>query len=540
MDPEQQRDPNLGRSWGDDFRVERKLGAGGMGAVYLLRNVKIPSSVLAMKILHAGTSHAVTERFQQEARVASEVASHRVVKPLTYGQFADGAWYIVMEYVDGRSLADELYQAGPLPAATALKIALRVADTMKEAHAKGIIHRDLKPPNLMLTSEGRSHHHVKVLDFGVARASGAMRVASTDNRMIVGTTGYMSPEAAIGLGVDGRTDVFSLGVVLFEMLTGALPIPVPRAGGGDEEFKAWVLELLKKRAPLVSARRPARAGAVPAAVDAVVERALAGEAAERFDMAGFQSALEAALAQLEPGGGVVRSALATMLSISPPELYRPADAPTLSTPAGEVARLRAQLVTRAPADSAARDSARDSAAHDSAAHDSAARDSSAHDSAARDSSARDSSAHDSAARDSAARDSAARDSTARDSTARDSTARDSARDLARAWRPTWRPPSRRSWIWALAISVAVLSLALAVTWWTWHAASKPAPLPDPKPVTTPVAARPDSADTGRTGEEGAARPEPRAPAKRPRKPKARPSKHPPASPDGVIDPFGSD
>ena len=179
-------DPILGRVVLGKYAVERKLGQGGMGAVYLLRHRELPDTFAAIKILaaeHRGTM--MHERFRQEAWVAATIGSQRVARPIDAGEFDDGIPYFVMEYVEGNSLDAELAHRGPFPTALACRILLRVADTMAVAHHKSIIHRDLKPANIMLTPEGEDFA-VKLLDFGVARVSGSAKMAHTIDRSIVG------------------------------------------------------------------------------------------------------------------------------------------------------------------------------------------------------------------------------------------------------------------------------------------------------------------------------------------------------------------
>jgi serine/threonine-protein kinase len=211
-----------GRTVGN-FRVTRLLGAGGMGTVFLLEHITLPNTFAAIKVLtsNRGDGSLLRERFVQEALVAAALGGDRVVRPLDIGRFEDGTQYIVMEYVDGRTLADVIDRDGPLSITSALTIAHRVADAMTLAHARGIIHRDLKPSNLMLVDNQEAQ--VKILDFGVARAIGDIKVAHTRESVVIGSPGYMSPEAATGSPVDAKTDVFSLGVTLFKMLTGQLP-----------------------------------------------------------------------------------------------------------------------------------------------------------------------------------------------------------------------------------------------------------------------------------------------------------------------------
>jgi eukaryotic-like serine/threonine-protein kinase len=322
-------DPILGRAIGN-YMVDKRLGMGGMGAVYRLKHKDLPNTYQAVKVLsgEGELDQVARERFRQEALVAAAVGSHRVVRPIDLGQFDDHKPYILMEYVDGRSLEAELRERGPLPIATALRIAARVADTMVIAHHASIIHRDLKPANLMLVREGDGDFAVKLLDFGIARASGELKLTRTAQNMIMGTPGYWSPEAVAGKTMDGRADVFSLGVILFEMLAGDLPF----AAGTVEAAMVSVLD--QTPAPPPSNLRPADLGPIPEEVEALVARALAKQRVDRPDMVDFHRALTAAIERLAP---------APAPSHRPQSVVLPArpgwnEAPTLS-PAKEAPQL---------------------------------------------------------------------------------------------------------------------------------------------------------------------------------------------------------
>ncbi len=289
--------PLVGRKVGN-YRVESLLGSGAMGAVYLLRHEQLPNTFAALKVLkreHAD-SPSMRDRFVQEAVIAAALGSQRIARPLDLGRFDDGIHYIVMEYVPGRTLAARLDESGPLPCAVALRIAYRVADTMAVAHASGVVHRDLKPSNLMLTGT-EDDPGVKVLDFGVARASGVLRVATTFESAIIGSPGYMSPEAATGLPVDGRTDVFSLGVILFRMLTGSLPFPSATTQSG-------IAALLNATPPRIVAGRPPALDAVPASVQELVDRTLVKDSVARLAMKELREELLEVLRQLGDADGV--------------------------------------------------------------------------------------------------------------------------------------------------------------------------------------------------------------------------------------------
>ena len=347
MGDEQPAESLFGKRVGN-FVVERQLGRGGMGVVYLLRHEQLPNTFAALKVLRRELADApsMRGRFVQEALVAAALGGHRVARPLDLGRLDDGSYYIVMEYVAGRTLADHLDGGGALPLRTALKIAYRVADTMALAHARGILHRDLKPSNVMLVGDDVDSA-VKLLDFGVARAVGAMKLAVTVESAIIGSPGFMSPEAATGLAVDGRTDVFSLGVTLYQMLTGALPF----APALDREA---VAALLAAEMPPISSKRPAGLEPVSAEIEALTRRALAKDAEARPTMAELRDALLDALRAQSPDEAL--SVLRTDETPTPPAPANIGLDATLSIIDGErppdLAELQARLEkfshTRAP------------------------------------------------------------------------------------------------------------------------------------------------------------------------------------------------
>jgi two-component system LytT family response regulator len=209
------------------YRIVSRLGGGGMGEVYLAEDLSLERPV-ALKILPPEVAHDADRmrRFVQEAKTASALSHPNVARVFEIGE-ADGVSFLAMEYIEGETL-DAHIAGAPLPLAEAIGIAIQVADALDAAHAKGIVHRDIKPANIMIAPRG----HVSVLDFGLAKmkpsggVSGASRAATqflTDPGMIMGTVHYMSPEQALGREADARSDLFSLGVVVYEMATGRLP-----------------------------------------------------------------------------------------------------------------------------------------------------------------------------------------------------------------------------------------------------------------------------------------------------------------------------
>lgn len=206
-----------GRLLGGRYRIDRPLGGGGMALVYLGRD-ELLDRLVAIKMLRPEfvDDEDFVGRFKLEAKAAARLSHPNIVAIYDVGR-DDGLDYIVMEYVNGQTLKERIKTAGSLPPQGAVDIAVQVLAALEHAHSHGVVHRDIKPQNILLTGSGQ----VKVADFGIARAVGTQTL--TDAGPIMGSAHYVSPEQASGLPTGARTDLYSLGVVLFEMLTGALP-----------------------------------------------------------------------------------------------------------------------------------------------------------------------------------------------------------------------------------------------------------------------------------------------------------------------------
>ena len=207
------------------YTIERELGRGGMGAVYLAVHAMLGRKA-AVKLLRPELSRdpSTVQRFFTEARAASAIKHPSIVEIYDFGVAPDGAAYIVMELLDGESLATRLARLGRLPVATALVFARQIATALAAAHRAGIVHRDLKPDNAFLVAdpEVAGGERVKLLDFGIAKLTGDGGVAHTTTGAIMGTPHYMSPEQCEGSrAVDHRADLYSLGCMLFQMITNA-------------------------------------------------------------------------------------------------------------------------------------------------------------------------------------------------------------------------------------------------------------------------------------------------------------------------------
>jgi len=216
----------IGSVLADRYRVEALLGAGGMGAVYRAEHVLMRKAV-AVKVLHREMTQMpeVVARFEREAVAAARIEHPNVATAKDFGRLADGSFYLVLEFVEGQSLARALRQDGPFAEERALKIARQIVDALGAAHSAGIVHRDLKPDNVMLVERDGQSDLVKVLDFGIAKVKldTSSEQPLTQMGMVFGTPEYMSPEQAQGFDVDARSDLYTLGIILYEMLSGTSP-----------------------------------------------------------------------------------------------------------------------------------------------------------------------------------------------------------------------------------------------------------------------------------------------------------------------------
>ncbi|HMP59509.1 MAG TPA: serine/threonine-protein kinase [Gemmatales bacterium] len=202
--------------------VEKLLGRGGMGEVYRAREVANSSSHVALKFLSPELSARQAERFDREVEALRRLQHENIVHLLDAGQWGDRSWY-AMEYVDGMSLAELLEQRGPIPHEEVLKIAIQICKALTHAHQQEMVHRDLKPSNLLLSRDGV----IKLADFGVAKLFGMNSLSAAD--AVIGTADYVSPEQAAGKPVTRRSDIYALGVVLYQLLTSRLPFSAETA-----------------------------------------------------------------------------------------------------------------------------------------------------------------------------------------------------------------------------------------------------------------------------------------------------------------------
>ena len=290
-------DPLLGRTLPGGYRVTHLVGVGGMGRVYCAEQVALGRTV-AVKVVHPHLAHdeMATSRFLNEARTASRLSHPNSVAIFDFGRTEEGQPYIVMEYLRGKDLGRVVETEGALSLRRVVDILGQTLGALAEAHALGIVHRDLKPDNIVLEPRRSGVDFVKVVDFGLAKmleddASAGGKHKLTRPGLVCGTPEYMSPEQGRGDPLDGRADLYSVGVVLFELLTGRVPFVA------DTATKTLLMHL-SSEPPDPRTVAPDRA--IPAPFANVTLRSLAKEASDRFqDAHAFSKAIEAALLESE-------------------------------------------------------------------------------------------------------------------------------------------------------------------------------------------------------------------------------------------------
>ncbi|HEU5370942.1 MAG TPA: protein kinase [Gaiellaceae bacterium] len=277
----------VGEVLADRYELEELVGTGGMSSVFRAHDRLLDRKV-ALKILHQQYSgdDDYVERFKREARSVAALSHPNVVTVIDRGEHEDRQ-FIVFEYVEGENLKRLIERRGPAPVPNALELAIQIARGLAFAHQQGLIHRDVKPQNVLLNGDGRA----KVTDFGIARSLNVQR-GMTQTGTVLGTSDYIAPEQAQGQRVDEHTDVYSLGVVVYELLTGEVPFP-------GENFVAVAMRHINEEPPSVREKRPD----VPVRVDEAVRRAMAKRPEDRFPtMDAFCAELEACLAELQAAG----------------------------------------------------------------------------------------------------------------------------------------------------------------------------------------------------------------------------------------------
>jgi|ERR1051326_2877514 serine/threonine-protein kinase len=278
-------DPLLGQTLAEKYLIEELIKRGGMGAVYRGKHVLMDKTV-AIKVLRPSLAgdDAVVARFSREAKAASRISHPHAVNVTDFGEAENGVVFLVMEYLDGRTLKEIIRTEGPMPLARVIEIVRQVAGALDAAHRQGVVHRDLKSDNVML-SQTTGADWAKVLDFGIAKIQLPESFADADltaPNLVVGTPQYMSPEQCSQSGaIDARSDVYSLGVIVYEMLTGNLPFT-------GESPTVIMMKQVQDQPPSILAAKPG----LPAQIDLAIRKVLAKQPADRFQTAGeFSEAL---------------------------------------------------------------------------------------------------------------------------------------------------------------------------------------------------------------------------------------------------------
>ena len=267
-------DPLIGRTIADRYHIQELLGVGGMGRVYVAEHVALgrKSAVKVINPSLANSAEAIS-RFNREAANASRINHPNVAQIYDFGE-SDGVLYLAMEYIEGETLSTTIERLGPMPVMRAANITMQVADSLAAAHMMGIVHRDLKPENIMIGRKHDGTDWVKVVDFGIAKTiESEMGQNVTTVGVSLGTPEYMSPEQFAGEKLDHRTDIYSLGLVLFNMLTGQLPY-------AKVTSKETLVKRLTTQPSALAQVRPDQPW--PPGLQTALDRALAPDATERY------------------------------------------------------------------------------------------------------------------------------------------------------------------------------------------------------------------------------------------------------------------
>ena len=327
--------PNLiGTEIAGGYRILQKLGEGGMGAVYRGEQIALKRTV-AIKVLRPELSanEMLLHRFRSEATVVAKLSHPNTVNIYDFGQGKDGSLFIAMEFIEGKSLRSVVHAEAPLLPARALHIAAQVAASLADAHAHQIVHRDLKPDNVMLQDRGKQRDIARVLDFGIAKLRDDSRstqvAALTQAGDLLGTPQYMAPEQVRGENIDGRTDVYALGCLLYEMTTGRMPFEAPT-------IMAMLSKHLTEDVVPPSHRRPDLG--LPRVIDELVVTAMTKSVAMRPSMENYAEQIQRALATMPQMGSSAMPIAAVQTPAAYSAYATPSGAPIATPPhAGQVA-----------------------------------------------------------------------------------------------------------------------------------------------------------------------------------------------------------
>jgi serine/threonine-protein kinase len=333
------KDPFVGQTLNNRYLVEAKLGQGGFGAVYKGKQT-LAGREVALKVLHPDMARDqnLVARFRREGAVACNLRDAHTVTTYDFDQTPDGVLYIAMELLTGRSLHDIFYDEAPLPWRRVVRVLEQMCSSLGEAHRQGIVHRDIKPENVYLEDRPGQQDYVKVLDFGIAKiirgdlGGSASAPQLTATGQTLGTLEYMSPEQLMGKQLDGRSDIYAMGVLGYELLTGHLPFP--DANGPAELIAAQ----LKKTPPGPGTANPG--GEIPPAVDGIILRMLEKDRARRYQDVDELAADIVGL--LSSNGRATGPAAALSSGLTPAPAPLPAPPASVPSPGASLAGSQAQ------------------------------------------------------------------------------------------------------------------------------------------------------------------------------------------------------
>jgi eukaryotic-like serine/threonine-protein kinase len=303
--PHQLQDPFLGKIIDDRYEIQARIGEGGMGVVYRARQTSI-DRVIALKMLNQqmAEDQQWVQRFYNEAKACSRLQHPNTIRMFDFGQTRDGRLFMTMEFLDGMTLRQAIATQSPMPPNRVLKVLIQCCASLAEAHSIGIIHRDIKPDNVFLLNMAGSPDFVKLLDFSVAKLLQENDRMRTQAGVVFGTPQYMSPEQGRGLPLDARSDIYALGILAYEMLTGRVPF------NDENPMNVLHMHLRSELPPLPPTVAPE--------MQQVVRRALEKEPGRRYQSAGeMMQHCQAVFAQVQGGGPSIGAAGVPKTMIAP-------------------------------------------------------------------------------------------------------------------------------------------------------------------------------------------------------------------------------
>ena len=329
-DTPEESDELVGTTIDARYEVQKVLGEGGMGLVYKARHVVLDKP-LALKVLRPDVSRdqEIITRFQQEARSASAIGNQHIIDITDFGTLANGSTYFIMEFLDGTDLTGAIEEGGTLEPVRIVHVAKQLCQALGAAHDAGIVHRDLKPDNIYLIRRGGDSNFVKVLDFGIAKVGGSSSKLTRAGQ-VFGTPHYMSPEQCAGSGVDHRTDIYALGIIMYEMSTGDVPFDADNLMG-----------ILTKHLYEEPVRPRDRNPSIPEELELVILKAIAKQADVRYQT--MYELLED-LQRLEQGIGTMAREQTSSFLVESQATMAPSDAHVVQPPTSKTGLIAGLVV----------------------------------------------------------------------------------------------------------------------------------------------------------------------------------------------------